>query len=165
MAPNGMLHDGVKALCHATGRLDDKRGGLIDPGIMKECCKEQCQIANFFIGILLCGCQGKPSSAHHVLIAYPERWNEGDRRPCFLGPVGGSTVKGSLEQPDNLVQLDCDRFVQGEVVHRTPMERIFALDVTFTTDIDKALESRRGYVNNETAWTCQRKGDVLTCAP
>jgi hypothetical protein len=115
--------------------------------------------------LMFCGCQAKQSPTHHVLIAYPERWSDGDRRPCFLGPSDGSTVKGSIGQPDNLLQLDCDRFVQGELVHRTPMERIFALDVTFTADVGKAVESRHGYINNETAWTCQRKSDAIKCSP
>ena len=45
----------------------------------------------------------------------------------------------AIGQPD-LPQLDSDRFVQGELIHRTPAERIFALDVVFTADFAKALE-------------------------
>lgn len=119
--------------------------------------------------LVLSGCQSnlmplERPSVHHVLVAYPERWNEGDRRPCFLGPERSSTVSLAIGQPD-IPQLDCDRFVKGELIHRTPQERIFALDVIFALDIRKALESRKGYLNNETAWTCQRKGDAITCAP
>jgi hypothetical protein len=54
------------------------------------------------------------------------------------------------------LQLDCDRYKQGELVHTTPRERIFALDVAFTANIDRA---------KETTWTCQRKGDAITCSP
>jgi hypothetical protein len=97
-----------------------------------------------------------------VLIAYPEHWNEGDRRPCFLGAEGGSTASREIGQPD-LPQLDCDRLFEGELVHKTPAERIFALDVIFAGDFTKVLESRKGYVINETAWTCQRRGDTITC--
>jgi hypothetical protein len=69
-----------------------------------------------------------------------------------------------MGQPD-LPELDCDRFVEGELIHRTPPEGIFALDVVFTRDFENALESRRAYVDKETAWTCQRKGDAITCSP
>lgn len=119
--------------------------------------------AAFFVVLVLSGCQAKKPQAHHVLIAYPEHWNDGERRPCFLGPAGGSTVSRAMGQPD-VPQLDCDRFVQGELIHRTPAERIYALDVDFTGDFAGALESRRGYVINETAWTCQRGGDAINCA-
>jgi hypothetical protein len=112
----------------------------------------------------LCGCQVNQTKVHHVLIAYPERWNEGDRRPCFLGPAGGQTVSRAFGQPD-VPQLDCDRFVQGEVIHRTPPERIFALDVEFTGDFAGAVKSRGANADNETAWTCQRRGDAVRCAP
>lgn len=36
----------------------------------------------------------------------------------------------AIGQPD-LPQLDCDRFVQGELIRRTPAERIYALNVRF----------------------------------
>jgi hypothetical protein len=96
--------------------------------------------AAFFVILLLSGCQAKNPQARHVLIAYPEHWNDGERRPCFLGPAGGSTVSRATGQPD-IPQLDCDRFVQGELIHRTPPKRIFALDVDFTGDFAGVLES------------------------
>lgn len=105
------------------------------------------------------------AQAHRVLIAYPEHWNDGERRPCFLGPAGGGTVSQAMGQPADIPQLDCDRFVQGELIHRTPAERIFTLEVDFTGDFAGALESRRRYVYKETAWTCQRRGDAITCTP
>jgi hypothetical protein len=47
--------------------------------------------------------------------------------------VRAATVSPAFSPPD-LPQLDCDRFVQGEVIHKTPPERIFALDVSFDGD-------------------------------
>jgi hypothetical protein len=47
-------------------------------------------------------------------------------------------VSRAFGQPD-LPQLDCDRFVKGELIHRTPAERTFALDVIFTGDFTRAL--------------------------
>jgi hypothetical protein len=120
--------------------------------------------AAFFVVLLLGGCQAKKPQTHHVLVAYPEHWNEGERRPCFIGPAGGSTVSRGMGQPD-IPQLDCDRFVQGELIHRTPAERIFALDVDFVGDFRGALESRRRYVDKETPWTCLLRGDAITCRP
>jgi hypothetical protein len=39
------------------------------------------------------GCQVvKQPQVHHVLIAYPDRWNDGDRRPCFLGPAVATVI-------------------------------------------------------------------------
>ena len=69
-----------------------------------------------------------------------------------------------MGQPE-LPQLDCDRFVKGEIIHRTPMERIFALDVDFGGDFHRALESRRHQPLNETPWTCERIGDKIECKP
>jgi len=69
-----------------------------------------------------------------------------------------------MGQPE-LPQLDCDRFVKGELIHRTPMERIYALDVYFGGDSYGALESRRRQVINETPWTCERIGDKIECKP
>jgi len=99
--------------------------------------------AGLLLLILLVGCQPKQAQIHQVLMAYPDHWNYGEHRPCFLGPAGGSTVSRAIGQPD-LPQLDCDRFVQGELIHRTPAERIFALDVVFTADFAKALEIEAG---------------------
>src|SRR5215468_7920310 len=59
------------------------------------------------IAVAIGGCQVKQTLVRHVLIAYPEHWNDGDRRPCFWGPPGGSTVSGAVGQP-NLPQLDCE---------------------------------------------------------
>lgn len=114
--------------------------------------------------LLLAGCQTKRAPIHHVLIAYPERWNDGDRRPCFLGPAGGSTVSPAFSPPPDLPQLDCDRFVQGEVIHRTPPERVFALDVSFEGDYSAAL-SRKVGTAGDSLWTCQKIGDGITCKP
>jgi len=130
----------------------------------KECDGHLFRVAGVFAALVLSGCQSGQSQEHHVLIAYPKQWNDGDRRPCFLGPEGGATVSRAMGQPD-LPQLDCDRFVQGELIHKTPPERVFALDVVFTADFAKALESRRRFVNNETTWTCQRNGDIIRCSP
>jgi hypothetical protein len=114
--------------------------------------------------LMASACRSNRSPTHHVLIAYPEHWQDGERRPCFLGPKNGTTVKGTIGR-DDLPQLDCDRFVKGEVIHQTPPERIFALDVDFVGDFYGALESRRAYVINETPWTCQRIGDKIECKP
>jgi hypothetical protein len=105
---------------------------------------------------------GSTAKAKHVLIAYPEHWNDGDRRPCFLGPAGGSTVSPAFRSPD-LPQLDCDRFVQGEVIHRTPPERIFAIDVSFEGDFPTALSGKA--TPAESLLTCQKVGDAITCKP
>lgn len=113
--------------------------------------------------LLLGGCQAKHPPLHHVLIAYPEHWNDGDRRPCFLGPAHGSTVNPAFSPPD-LPQLDCDRFVQGEVIHRTPPERIFALDVSFDGDSSAALSGKAGAAG-ESLLTCQKIGDLIACKP
>jgi hypothetical protein len=118
------------------------------------------------IAFTISGCknQTKQAHPHHVLIAYPEYWTDGDRKPCFLGPAGGYTVSQVIGQPD-LPQLDCDRYVKGQLIHLTPADRIYALDVVFTTDFEKAVESRQGRVNDETQWTCQRKAELISCAP
>jgi len=73
--------------------------------------------------------------------------------------MGGLTVMREAGQPD-LPQLDCDRFVEGELVHRTPAERIYAIDAFFDGDYSVALAAK-----GETPWTCLRKGDRITCKP
>jgi len=83
------------------------------------------------IAFTISGCktnQSTQAQPHHVLIAYPEHWTDGERKPCFLGPAGGYTVSRAISQPD-LPQLDCDRFVKGKLIHLTPPDRIYALDV------------------------------------
>lgn len=119
------------------------------------------KLAALLSALLLGGCQAKHPSSHHVLIAYPEHWGDGARRPCFLGPAGGYTVNPAFRQPD-LPQLDCDRFVQGELIHKTPPERIFALDVSFDGDYAPAPSGKGG---SETSWTCQNIRDAITCKP
>jgi hypothetical protein len=59
-------------------------------------------VLTFIAMAICCGCQTKASQAEvrHVLIAYPEHWTDGDRRACFLGPAGDSTVRGSVGQLD-----------------------------------------------------------------
>jgi hypothetical protein len=116
--------------------------------------------AFFFVALLLSGCQAKKPQAHYVLIAYPEHWNEGEHKPCFFGSAGGSTVSRAIGQPD-IPQLDCDRFVQGELIHRTPAERIFAIDVEIKGGVPELKRT------DEIALTCQREGEdaIITCAP
>ncbi len=55
----------------------------------------------------------KSHSVHKVLIAYRKRWDDGNRKSCFLGPPGGSTVRRIQGEPD-LPELDRDRVVEGE---------------------------------------------------
>ena len=117
-----------------------------------------------FVGFLIATWAHTQSRTHHVLIAYPERWQDGDHRPCFLGPENGRTVDRA-GVPIPLPQLDCDRFVQREVIHRTPPERIFALDVDFVGDFHGALEAKPDRLPPETPWTCQRIGDKIECKP
>jgi hypothetical protein len=50
------------------------------------------------------------------------------------------------------------------VVHRTPPERIFALDVSFDGDYPVALSSKVG-TGAESLWTCQKIRDAITCKP
>jgi hypothetical protein len=126
---------------------------------------ESCGMKRLLLLVLMASaCKSNGSHAHHVLIAYPEHWLDGERRPCFLGPEDGTTVSGAMGQA-KLPQLDCDRFVQGELIHRTPAERIFALDVDFGGDFYGALESRRAHAINETPWTCERIGEKIACKP
>ncbi len=114
---------------------------------------------------VLCGCQLKSHSVHKVLIAYPEHWDEGDRKSCFLGPPGGSTVRKVSGQP-NLPELDCDRVVEGEDLHATPPERILVRDVAFSEgDFSKQLESSATTMINEAPVTCQLTGKSIACTP
>ena len=137
---------------------------LYHTGFGKKLAKDSLKKTGLFIVLLLGGCQATQPASHHVLIAYPEHWNDRDRRPCFLGREGGSTVSREFGQPD-LPQLDCDRFVKGELIHRTPPDRIFALDVFFDGDYTAALGGKGGGAVGETPWTCQRIGDTITCKP
>jgi hypothetical protein len=100
-----------------------------------------------------------------VLIAYPENWEDGDRKHCFLGPPGGATVRKAAGQPD-LPELDCDRLIEGEDIHTAAPERIFAREVTFDEgNFSRQLESRPTEVINEVPLTCQRKAAEIICTP
>ena len=110
-----------------------------------------------------CACQSK--AVHKVLVAYPEHWDDGDRKSCFLGPPGGATVRIPNGQP-NLPELDCDRIVDGENLHSTPSDRILVRDVELSgASFSNQLESGATQVINETPVNCQRKGEGMSCTP
>lgn len=114
---------------------------------------------------LCSSCQLGSNQVHKVLVASPESWDDGDRKSCFLGPAGGPLSRNAPSKP-RLPELDCDRFVEGEVIHATPPERIAVLDVTFTgREFPKQSDASESSVTPETSWTCQRQGHTMTCTP
>lgn len=117
-------------------------------------------VVGITLGLIIARFPRPHGGNHHVLIAYPEGWQDGEHRPCFLGPENSGTVDRVTVRSIPLPQLDCDRYVQGELIHRTPPERIFALDVDFIGDFRGSLEPRR-----ETPWTCERIGEKIECKP
>ena len=73
--------------------------------------------------------------------------------PMIIAAGPGGAIYPAPNRPD-LPQLDCDRFVKGEIIHRTPEDRVLVIDVEFSGDY---------VLSAETAWTCRRTQDSLEC--
>jgi len=103
--------------------------------------------------VLVIASCGDPRT-HRVVVAYPEQWSEGDNRNCFLSAAGpGGAIYPAPKRPD-LPQLDCDRFVKGELIHKTPEDHVFVMDVEFSGDY---------LLSGETGWTCRKSQNSLKC--
>jgi len=102
--------------------------------------------------VLLVGCGS--AQKERTVVAFPKDWQTGEYRNCYLNGPGG--VAGFDPGPERrrLPQLDCDRFVKGEIVHHTPDSQMFVVDVVF---------SGNHTIGPETIWTCQRSGSSLEC--
>lgn len=94
------------------------------------------------------------SRKRRVVVAFPQDWSSDDYRNCYLnGPGHPSGFNPGPDRRD-LPQLDCDRFVKGEVIHQTPETQLFVINVDFSGSYTLA---------QETTWTCQRRKDSLVC--
>jgi hypothetical protein len=102
--------------------------------------------------VLLVSCGN--ARKQRAVVAFPQEWSEGEYRNCYLN--GPGHVAGFNPGPSrrDLPQLDCDRFVDGEIIHHTSKNQIFVLDVSFSGNYT---------LGDETTWTCQRTKDSLEC--
>jgi len=96
-----------------------------------------------------CGTQ----RTHRVVVAYPEHWPEGEYRNCFLDGPGHAAGFDSGQRSD-LAHLDCDRYVKGEIIHKTPPDHIYVIDVEFFGDYK---------LSSETSWTCRQNKASIDC--
>jgi len=102
--------------------------------------------------VLLVSC-GK-ARKQRAVVAFPQNWSEGEYRNCYLNGPGHVAGFNPGSSRRDLPQLDCDRFVKGEIIHYTPESQMFVVDVMFSGNYTLC---------EETTWTCQRTKDSLEC--
>jgi len=91
------------------------------------------------------------SATERVVVFFPDDWNKGDFRNCWLGPKDNAVAKAAaraFSANEGLPHLSC-QFEAGTTPWHT-----FVMDVRF---------SGKKVAFDEQAWTCQRTEESLVC--
>src|ERR1700732_826734 len=91
---------------------------------------ENVALLSITLSILLASCS--TSTKLRAVVAFPQDWPERDYRNCYLNGSGHTAGFDPGSDRRELPQLDCDRFVKGEIIHHTPASQMFVVDVSLS---------------------------------